>query len=117
MRFLMMYRPDQKEGTPPSPEYVAEMGKHCEEAAKAGVLLMSEGLQPTAKGARVRLKGEKFMVTDGPFTEAKDVIAGIAMIQAKSKQEAIELAKNFIKVGGEGETEVRQLYEPSDFGS
>jgi hypothetical protein len=91
------------------------MGKFCEEMAKAGVLLATEGCQPSSKGARVRLSGGKLSVTDGPFTETKELIAGFALVQAKSKEAAIELARRFLKVAGDGETEVRQVYEPSDF--
>ncbi len=84
--------------------------------AKAGVLVMSAGLQPSAKGARVRLADGEITVTDGPFAEAKEVIAGINLIMAESKEEAIELAKRLIKLAGDGETEIRQVYSASDFG-
>jgi hypothetical protein len=114
MQFLMIYRPDRNEDVPLSLECMAELGKNCEEMAKAGILVMSAGLQPTAKGARVRLCDGEIAVTDGPFTEAKEVIAGINLIQAASKEEAIELAKQLIKLAGDGETEIRQVYEASD---
>jgi hypothetical protein len=116
MQFLMMYRPDRNEDVPPSPECMAELGKNCQEMAEAGVLVMSAGLHPSAKGARVRLSGGEISVTDGPFAEAKEVIAGINLITAESKQEAIELAKRLIKLAGDGETEIRQVYSASDFG-
>jgi len=115
MRFLMMYRPDRKEDVPLSPQVMAALAKNCEEMAKAGVLLASEGLQPSAKGARVRLSQGKIAVRDGPFTEAKELVAGVNVIQAKSKEEAIELARRFIQLAGDGEIEVRQVYEASDF--
>jgi hypothetical protein len=114
MRFLMMYRPDRKEDVPLSPECMAELGKNCQEMAEAGVLVMSAGLQPSEKGARVRLSGGEIIVTDGPFTEAKEIIGGINLIEAKSKEEAIELAKRLIKLAGDGETEIRQVYEAAD---
>jgi hypothetical protein len=95
---------------------MAELGKNCQEMAEAGVLVMSTGLHPSAKGARVRLSGGEISVTDGPFAEAKEVIAGINLITAESKQEAIELAKRLIKLAGDGETEIRQVYSASDFG-
>lgn len=119
MRFMMMYKPaqDEKAGALPSKEYLAEMAKHIEEGMKSGTLLATEGLQPSAKGARVRLSGGKVTITDGPFTEAKELVAGFALIRANSKEEAIEMAKNFLQVAGDGETEIRQLYEASDFAS
>jgi hypothetical protein len=76
MQFLMIYRPDRKEDVPLSRESMAELGKSCEDLAKAGDLVMSAGLQPTARGARVRLCEGEITVTDGPFSEAKEVIAG-----------------------------------------
>ncbi len=87
------------------------MAKLIEEMAKAGVLLATDGLQPSSKGARVRISGGKFTVTDGPFTEAKELIAGHAIVQVKSKEEAIEWAKRFLKVMGEGESEIRQMHD------
>lgn len=87
------------------------MGKLIEEMAKAGVLLATDGLQPSSKGARVRISGGKFTVTDGPFTEAKELIAGYAIVQVKSKEEAIEHAKRFLTLVGEGESEIRQMHE------
>jgi hypothetical protein len=118
MRFLCLYRPASKDaeaGGPPSQQEMAEMGKLVEEGFKSGELLSTEGLQPSSKGARVRLSGGRFTVTDGPFSEAKEVIAGFAIIQARSKQEAIESSKRFLKVAGDGENEIRLLYEESDF--
>jgi hypothetical protein len=114
MQFLMLYRPDRKEDVPLSLECMAELGKNCEELATAGVLVMSAGLQPSAKGARVRLSGGEITVTDGPFTEAKEIIGGINLIQADSKEEAIKLAERLIKLAGDGETEIRQVYEAMD---
>ena len=90
---------------------MAEMGKLIDEMTKAGVLLSTEGCQPSAKGARVRLSGGKVTVTDGPFTETKELVAGFAMIQVKSKDEAIEWTRRFLRVAGDGESEIRQLNE------
>jgi len=115
MRFLCVYKPSQEEGGRPSPEHVAAMGKLIDTMVKAGVLLSTEGCQPSSKGARVRLRNGQVSVTDGPFTETKELIGGFAILQAKSKEEAIELTKRFLAVAGDGETEIRQLYEPSDF--
>jgi len=78
---------------------------------KSGTLLGTEGCLPTALGARVRLSSGKLTVTDGPFTESKEVVGGFAILQADSKEEAVELAKQFLHVAGEGECELRQLYE------
>jgi hypothetical protein len=89
---------------------MAEIGKFMQEAAKAGVLVTTGGLPQT--GTRVRLSGEKLTVTDGPFIEAKELIAGFAVIQVKSKVEAIEWAKGFRKIIGEGESEIVQIYGP-----
>jgi hypothetical protein len=78
---------------------------------KAGWLLATEGCLPSALGARVRRDGEKVTVTDGPFSEAKELVGGFAILQAASKEEAVELCRQFLGVAGEGECELRQLYE------
>lgn len=87
------------------------MGKLIEEGMKSGWLLSTEGCLPSALGARVRMSNGKFSITDGPFTEAKEIIGGFALIQAKSKQEAIDLTRSFLKIAGDGESEIRQVYE------
>jgi hypothetical protein len=115
MRFLCVYKPSKPEGAPPKPEEMAAMGQLIEEMTKAGVLLSTEGCQPSARGARIRLAAEKFAVTDGPFTEAKELIGGFAIIKVNSKDEAVEWTKRFLKVAGDGETEIRQLHEATDF--
>src|ERR1700741_730906 len=114
MRFLCLYKPTQKEGAPPTLEVMETMGKFVEEMMKSGKLLATEGCLPSAKGARVRLSDGKFAVVDGPFTEAKELVAGVALLQTDSKEEAIELTKRFLNVAGDGETEIRQIYEPGD---
>jgi hypothetical protein len=96
---------------PPSPELLAEMGKFMEEAMKAGVVVATGGLQST--GTRIRLSGGRLSVTDGPFIEAKELIAGFAVIQADSKEEAIEWAKRFRTIIGEGESEIVQVLGPA----
>lgn len=113
MKFLSMYKTVER-NTPPSQEEMAAMGKLIEEGMKKGWLLATEGCLPTALGARVRRSGDKLSVTDGPFTEAKEVVGGFAILKANSKEEAIQLAKDFLKVVGEGECEIRQIYEPGD---
>jgi hypothetical protein len=90
---------------------MANMGKLVEEGMKAGWLVATEGCLPSALGARVRRSSGKINVTDGPFTESKEVVGGFAILKANSKQEAIQLAKDFLNVVGEGEGELRQIYE------
>jgi hypothetical protein len=117
MRFMIMHyaNKDTEAGVPPSKELIAEMGKLMDETAKAGVLLSAEGVHATSKGARLQFTGGKRTVTDGPFAEAKEVIAGFAIIDAKSKDEAIDWASRFAKVVGDVQIDVRQVVEMSDF--
>lgn len=117
MRFMMIMYPGPKAetGGMPDEKLIAAMMKYNEELAKAGALLALDGLQPTAKGARIRFTREKPVVTDGPFAESKEVVGGYWMIQVRSREEAIEWAKR--APCPEGETiEVRQVFEPEDFG-
>ena len=116
MRFMMLYKPGKESDAPPSEQEMAAMGQLIEEMAKAGVLIATDGLQPSSTGARVRISRGKFTVTDGPFTETKELISGYAIVQAKSKQHAIELAKRFLEVVGEGESEIRLMHEAPAFG-
>ena len=110
MKFLSIYKSVER-GVPPSQEEMARMGKLVEEGMKAGWLLGTEGCLPSALGARVRLTDGKISVTDGPFTESKEVVGGFAILKANSKAEAIQLAKDFLSVVGTGECELRQIYE------
>jgi hypothetical protein len=110
MRFLSVYKSVER-NAPPSPEEMTRMGQLIEEGMKAGYLLAVEGCLPSTTGARVRLSNGNITVTDGPFTESKEVIGGLALIQAKSKEEAIQHLKTFLQVAGDGECELRQLYE------
>lgn len=112
MRFLSVVRINENSGLQPSPQLMADMGKLMEEMTRNGKLIDTAGLVPTAQGTRVRLSGGKLSVVDGPFTEAKEVIGGYALLEAASKEEAIELTKRFLKVHGDEwtvECEVRQL--------
>ncbi|HET9308711.1 MAG TPA: YciI family protein [Candidatus Sulfotelmatobacter sp.] len=111
MRFLSIYKTVER-STPPTQDEMASMGKLIEEGMKAGWLLATEGCLPTALGARVRKSAGKVTVTDGPFTESKEVVGGFAILKANSKEEAIELARNFLRIAGDGECELRQIYEP-----
>ena len=120
MKYMMIVKTAERSGPPPKElmDAIQEIG---EEAVKAGTMLGTGGLGPTAMGARVRLSGGKITVTDGPFTEAKEIVGGYAQFELKSKQEAIEGAVRFMELhkkywpGWEGETEVRQMYGPEDF--
>jgi hypothetical protein len=121
-RFMMLVKGDPKPGQLPSEELLAAMGRYNEELAKAGVLLDLSGLHPSADGARVRFSGGKRTVIDGPFTEAKELVAGYWIIQVKSKEEAIEWAKRVPFEAGAGEfpgdpeIEIRQVFELDEFG-
>jgi hypothetical protein len=113
MKFLSLYKSVER-NTPPSQEEMSRMGKLIEDGFKAGWLVATEGCLPSALGARVRLSGDKLTVTDGPFTEAKELVGGFAILRTKSKEEAIQLAKQFLQVVGEGECELRQVYEAGE---
>jgi hypothetical protein len=110
MRFLSIYKCVEK-NVPPTAEEMARMGRLIEEMVKAGVLLGTEGCLPSIKGARVRLSSGKLSVTDGPFAETKEVVGGFALLQVKSKEEAVKVAKRFLEVAGDGECELRELCE------
>jgi hypothetical protein len=119
MRFMVMVKAnaDSEAGVLPSEEMLSAMTKYNEELVKAGVMLAGEGLQPSSKGARVRFSGNNRTVIDGPFTETKELIAGFWIIQAKSKEEAIEWVKRCPNpMEGESEIEIRQVFEAEDFG-
>jgi hypothetical protein len=117
MRFMVIVKADKdsEAGKLPSTEIFAAMGKYNEELVKAGVMLAGEGLHPSSKGARVRFDGKKRTVTDGPFAETKELIAGFWLWQVKSKDEALEWLKRAPFDGGT-EIELRQVFETSDFG-
>jgi hypothetical protein len=110
MKFLSIYK-NVERSTPPTEQEMAAMGKVIEQGFKEGWLLATEGCMPTKFGARVRRSGANINVTDGPFTESKEVVGGFAILKANSKEEAIQMAKDFLKFAGEGECELRQIYE------
>jgi hypothetical protein len=121
MRFMMLVKAskDSEAGVMPDDNLIAAMTKYNEEMAKAGILLDLAGLQPSSKGARIKFSGKTPTVVDGPFAEAKELIAGYWLIQVKSKEEAIDWAKRCPSPHGEaaeGEIELRQLFELEDFG-
>ena len=117
MRIMGLLKADKESesGAPPSPELFAEMGKFMEEVTKAGVLLATDGLHPSSKGKRVRLSEGMVTVTDGPFTESKELIASYALFEVKTMAEAVEWTTRFLKVLGKGECELRPVFEASDF--
>ena len=120
MRFMMIVKAtkDSEAGVMPEEKLIAAMATYHEELVKAGVLLNASGLQSSAKGWRIKYSGAKRTVIDGPFTEAKELIAGYTLIQVKSREEAMEWARRFPNPavdGKEGEIEVRQLFELEDF--
>jgi hypothetical protein len=117
LRFMILYKSGKDSDAPPSQQEMAAVGQLIEDMAQAGVLIATDGLQPSSKGARVRISGGKFALTDGPFTETKELIAGYAIVRAESKADAIELAKRFLKVMGEGESEIRLMHDVPAFDS
>ena len=119
MRFMVIVKstPEtEKEGALPDPQLLLEMGKYNEELSKAGVLLALDGLHPSSKGARVKFSGKSRTVVDGPFTEAKELIAGFSILQVKSLEEAIEWVKRApnCNPSGDSEVEIRQVFEMED---
>ena len=118
MRFMVLIKAnaDSEAGVMPSEQLLTAMGQYNEELIAAGVMLAGEGLHPSAKGARVKFSGTDRVVTDGPFAETKELVAGFWLWQVKSKAEAIEWVKR-CPMGGDTELELRQVFEASDFGA
>jgi len=117
MRFISMIRINENSGQVPNEQLMADMGKLMEELTSAGKLISTAGLRPTAEGVRVRQRHGEQSMMDGPFTEGKEVIGGYAIIEAASKEEAIELTRRFLRVHGDEwdlECEVRQLDGPEE---
>jgi len=118
MRFMLMVKAneDTEAGVMPTEEELAAMGAFNEQLIQAGIMLAGDGLHPSSRGARVNFSGEKRTVVDGPFTEAKELIAGFWIIQAKSLEEAIEWVKRVPNpTGAESQIEIRQVFEAEDF--
>jgi hypothetical protein len=119
MRYMMISRPADTSGmeafAPPTQEEMDRMGAFIREMAASGVLLATDGLLGSAKGARVRQSKGTTTVTDGPFTEAKELIGGFAIVSVGSKAEAVELARRFLAIAGDGETEIREMYDEPAF--
>jgi len=119
MRFMILLKADAttEAGVLPTEEQLTEMGRYNEELVKAGVLRAGEGLQPSSKGARVRFSGDARTVTDGPFLEPHQLVAGFWIFETASREEAIEWVKRCPNpLNGEAEIEIRQVYEAEDFG-
>jgi hypothetical protein len=121
MRFMILRKADRntEAGALPNQELLAAMGQYMEDMARAGILLAGEGLRPTSEGVRIKFSRGKPTVTDGPFAEAKELIAGWSIIQVNSMEEAIEWVKRWPRIDGDGgvELEIRRLYEADDFGA
>ncbi len=121
MRVMVLIKAnkDTEAGVLPSEQLLADMGKYNEELVKAGIMLAGEGLHPSSKGKRVKFSGSKTTVIDGPFTEAKELIAGFWLWQVKSLEEAVEWVKRIPNSDGvtEAEIEIRQVFEAEDFGA
>jgi hypothetical protein len=119
MRVMVMVKAteDSEGGIMPSEQMLSEMGKYNEELVKAGVMLAGEGLHPSSKGKRIRFSGDQRQVTDGPFTETKELVAGYWLWQVRSMDEAVEWVKRCPNpMPGESEIEIRQVFEAEDFG-
>jgi len=116
MRFMTLYKPGRDDDGPPSEKEMAAVGKLIEELAGSGILLATDGLQPSKHGARVAIRPDgKFTVTDGPFTETKELVGGFAIINVKSREEAVELTKRFLSAMGHGESEIRLMQDAPAF--
>jgi len=116
MRFLSMVRINENAGTQITPKLMEDMGKLMDEMTKSGVLVATAGLRPTPEGVRVKLSKGRTTVVDGPFTETKEVVGGYALLETKTKEEAIEVTKRFLHVHGdewELECEVREVEAPA----
>jgi len=115
MRFFFYTLGDESVPTPPpTPELMEEMGRFVDEAMKNGSLIATGGMGPTALGAKVKRVGGEYTVTDGPFAEAKELIGGWALMELRDHDEAVEIAKRFLAIAGDGESRFRQVFGPGD---
>ena len=112
MKFLLTYTATNT--APPTPEKMAAIGQFSQEMAAKGILLMTGGLERPTKGTHVKLSGDAFSITDGPFAETKEVIDGFALVRASSRQEAVELAERFMRIAGEGVGEILQVFDAEE---
>lgn len=111
MKFLMTYAAAPK-AAPPTPENMQAIVEFTQEMTKSGILIMTGGLVRPTKGTQVKLSNQKFSVTDGPFAETKELIDGFALVEVKSKQQALEVAERFMRIAGDGEGEILQVFDP-----
>jgi hypothetical protein len=111
MKFLMTYE-QSANLAPPTPEKMAAIGSFTQEMMKSGVLVMTGGLQRPTKGTRIKMTGGDFTVLDGPFAETKELIDGFALVEVKSKQEALDVARRFMAIAGDGQGEILQVFDP-----
>ncbi len=118
IRYMMMFKADQKteSGALPDPKVLAEMGALMGEMAQLGVMLGGEGLQPSSKGARVTFSAGKRTVTDGPYAEAKELVCGYCLVQVSSEAEVLQWARRGLLIHGDGESEIRRVFDAADFG-
>jgi hypothetical protein len=113
MKFLMTYAAGPRTA-PPTPEHMAAIAKFSQDMAAQGILLMTGGLQRPTRGTQLKLAGGKFTATDSPFAETKELIDGFALVQTKSREEAVEVARRFMNVAGDGDGEILQVFDPMD---
>jgi hypothetical protein len=111
MRFMTIYKPGFESDAPPTEKEMADMGALIDEMMQKGVLIVTDGLQHSRKGARVSINNGTFTVIDGPFAEAKEVVGGYAIIEVPSKDDAIAWTKRFLSVVGQGESEIRLMHD------
>lgn len=114
MRFMSLYKPGYESTEPPTQEHMAAMGRLIEEMTRAGTLIETGGLQHSRTGFRVHKTGPQVTVVDGPFTEAKEVIGGYAILEARDREHAAELARQFLEVVGEGTCDIRPMHQAAD---
>lgn len=116
MRYMLMFKPDKdpEPGISPCKQHLPEMAKLMGELKQSGILVATEGLLPSETGARIRSSGGEVRVLDGPFAEAKEVVAGFAIVNVNSKPQAVELAKRFLEIAGGGECDMLEVFEPQN---
>jgi len=110
MKILALYKPDPDNNAPASPEKMAKMNAFIDELTKAGKLITTDGRKANAKEMKIRMRKGKLSVTDGPFTEAKEIIGGFALMQVDSREELIELTRRFLEIAGDGESQIVEMY-------
>ncbi len=115
MRYMMLYKAGFESDAGPSQQEIDEMGRFISDTAASGVLVATDGLLPSSKGFRVNYDGGKMTVIDGPFTETKELISGYAIVDVKSKDQALELARRFLAVVKSGQSEIRQMYDEAAY--